>query len=52
MANAGSWPSSGATAVTRRGRSRSISWRCNAMVAVATTTVLRLVTAYRMAGTR
>ena len=52
MAKAGSWPSSGASAVTRRGRSRSMSWRCSAMVAVATTTVLRVVRACLMAGTR
>jgi hypothetical protein len=29
-----------------------MSWRCNAMVAVATTTVLPLVIACRTAGTR
>ena len=52
MANTGSRPSSGFSAAASRGRSRSISWRCSAIVAVDTTTVACSVTAYRAAGTR
>jgi len=52
MANVGVRPSSGFSALARRGRSRSTSWRCSAIVAVETTTVEFFSTAWWIAGTR
>jgi hypothetical protein len=52
IANVGARPSSGFNALARRGRSRSTSWRCRAMVAVEITTVEFFSTAWWIAGTR
>ena len=52
MANVGARPSNGFSAFASRGRSRSTSWRCSAIVAVEMTTVESFAIAWRIAGTR